>query len=74
MSDKNYEMLQSMIASLAIDFKKFSEKKIKVAGCRVRGQLLDIKKLADVMRKEVLAEVKSMPVKTRKKKDKVDQK
>jgi hypothetical protein len=63
--DENYENLKCLITALTQDYEKFNERKIKAAGQRVRNGLLNIKKLCDELRKQVKAEIVSIPVKHR---------
>jgi len=63
--DENYKDLQALIECLNIDMDKFQEKKIKAAGQRARSNLLNTKKLCDTLRKQILAEIKAIPVKHR---------
>ncbi len=67
--DENYENLKALITSLNQDYEKFREKKVKASGQRVRASLLNIKKLCDVLRKDVIKDIKEIPVKSRKKKE-----
>jgi len=63
--EENYKDLQALIECLNIDVDKFQEKKIKAAGQRARSNLLNTKKLCDTLRKQILAEIKAIPVKHR---------
>jgi len=63
--DENYKDLQALIECLNIDVDKFQEKKIKAAGQRARSNLLNTKKLCDTLRKQILTEIKAIPVKHR---------
>ena len=54
-----------MIVALDQDYEKFDKKKVKVAGARVRNNLLNIKKLCDILRKQVLVQIKDLPIKHR---------
>lgn len=63
---ENYEALKAIIEALNQDFEKFNEKKVKAAGARVRNNLLNCKKLCDKLRKQVLADIKALPIKHRK--------
>ena len=60
-----YEELKSLVRSMEFEFKKFQLRKIKASGQRVRNTLLDIKKLCDKMRKDIQAEIKSMPTRSK---------
>ena len=68
MSD-NYDELKCLIDALYLDFDKFRNKKVKASGQRARNILLNCKKLCDVMRKEILNDLKNMPIKQRKAKE-----
>ncbi len=63
--EENYRDLQALIECLNIDFDKFKEKKVKAAGQRARNNLLNTKKLCDKLRKQILEEIRSIPVKHR---------
>ena len=62
---QNYELLQATVKMLNQDYEKFKEKKVKVAGSRFRNNLLNCKKLCDVIRKQVQTEIQKLPVKSR---------
>jgi hypothetical protein len=64
--DENYEKLKAVIMALTQDYEKFKDKKVKAAGQRVRNGLLNTKKLCDELRKQVKAEINSIPIKHRK--------
>ena len=70
--DENYENLKAVILALGQDYEKFKSKKVKVAGARVRNNLLNTKKLCDTLRKQVLAQIKELPIKHRGSGDEVD--
>lgn len=61
----NYEMLKSLVNAMETDYKKFTDKKVKVSGNRVRNNLLNIKKLCDEIRKDIIIEMDKLPVKHR---------
>jgi hypothetical protein len=63
--EENYESLKAVILGLSQEYEKFKSKKVKIAGSRVRNSLLNCKKLCDVLRKQVLLDIKSIPVKHR---------
>lgn len=63
---ENYETLKATTDAMTSDFEKFNAKKIKVAGQRVRSDLLNCKKLCDKLRKQILADIKALPIKHRK--------
>ncbi len=48
-----YEELQTLLAEAGADFARFYGEDNKAAGTRVRKSMLELKKLADVIRKEV---------------------
>ena len=61
----SYLELKSLVASIDYEMKKFESKKVKVSGARVRASLLDVKKLADKMRKDIQAQIRELPAKSR---------
>lgn len=61
----NYEQLKSLIESIKSDFEKFQNRKVKAAGHRVRCNLLNSKKLCDILRKQIMLEIKAIPTKHR---------
>jgi len=63
---QNYEKIKSTINAMDTDYTKFTEKKIKASGNRLRNNLLNIKKLCDELRKQVLTEMEQIPTKPRK--------
>ena len=64
--DENYDNLKAVITALNQDYEKFKSKKVKIAGQRVRNGLLNTKKLCDILRKQVLTDIREMPIKHRK--------
>ena len=62
---ENYETLKATADAMTSDFDKFNSKKIKAAGQRVRSNLLTIKKLCDTLRKQIIADIKEIPIKHR---------
>lgn len=70
--NENYESLKSIIEALKIDYDKFNNKKVKIAGSRLRNNLLNCKKLCDILRNQILIEIKDLPVKHRVKKSEED--
>ena len=64
-ADTQYEELKSLVRSMEFEHKKFRLRKIKASGQRVRNTLLDIKKLCDKMRKDIQAEIKAMPTRSK---------
>jgi|TARA_R110000823_G_scaffold177628_1_gene310188 hypothetical protein len=69
--DDNYNNLKAVIMALTQDYEKFKTKKVKVAGARVRNNLLNCKKICDIMRKQVLEQIKELPIKHRTKDEKL---
>lgn len=65
--DENYDNLKAVITALTNDYEKFKKKKVKAAGQRVRASLLNTKKLCDTLRKQVMEEISSIPIKHRNK-------
>jgi len=63
--DENYDNLKAVITALTQDYEKFKSKKVKAAGQRVRNGLLNTKKLCDILRKQVLADMREIPIKHR---------
>ena len=63
--EDNYKDLQAIIECLNLDFDKFKEKKVKAAGQRVRNNLLNTKKLCDKIRKQILEQIRDIPVRHR---------
>jgi hypothetical protein len=64
-SEENYKSLKAITEALDTDFTKFQGKKVKASGNRVRNNLLNIKKLCDVLRKQILVDIKEIPTKHR---------
>jgi hypothetical protein len=62
---ENYETLKATIEATKSDFEKFNAKKIKAAGQRARSNLLTIKKLCDTLRKQIIVDIKDIPIKHR---------
>ena len=62
---ENYETLKATADAMTSDFEKFNSKKIKAAGQRVRSNLLTIKKLCDTLRKQIITDIKDIPIKHR---------
>lgn len=65
MSYQKYQELKSLVNSLEYEAQKFNAKKIKASGARVRNGLLGVKKLADALRKDIQAELREMPTRSR---------
>jgi hypothetical protein len=62
---ENYETLKATVDAMTSDFEKFNSKKIKAAGQRARSNLLTIKKLCDTLRKQIIFDIKDIPIKHR---------
>lgn len=62
---ENYETLKATVDAMTSDFEKFNLKKIKAAGQRARSNLLTIKKLCDTLRKQIITDIKEIPIKHR---------
>ena len=63
--EENYATLKAIVESMSVDMDKFNTKKVKACGQRVRSNLLTVKKLCDVLRKQIIADIKEIPVKHR---------
>lgn len=61
-----YDTLKATVEALNLDYEKFNEKRVKVAGARVRNNLLNCRKLCDKLRKHVLEDIRAIPTKHRK--------
>jgi hypothetical protein len=70
--DENYKALKSTIIVCDTDYDRFTQDMIKVSAGRLRGNLLAVKKLCDVVRKQVLEDLKALPSKPRAKKPVTD--
>lgn len=66
---ENYDNLKACMEGLGLDFEKFNNKKIKASGQRVRNNLLNSKKLCDIIRKQIMEEIREIPIKHRTNKD-----
>ena len=66
--ENTYNSLKSNISAIEMDLKRFNNKKVKASGNRVRNNLLNIKKLCDELRKQILDETLKIPVRKRRKK------
>ena len=60
-----FNELKSLISSMEYEHKKWTLRKIKASGQRVRNNLLEVKKIATLLRKEISDEIKSMPVRSK---------
>ncbi len=63
-----YEQIKSIALSMESDHKKF-ENGVKTSGQKVRASLLQLKKLCDLERKDIMTKIKDMPIRTRTKKE-----
>lgn len=75
-SNENYEILCALVKASEIDFEQFQTSHVKACGNRVRHNLLNVKKLCDTLRKQILEDTKVMPNNKRepKQEDKQDEK
>ena len=62
---QQYKLLEDVVEILKHDFIKFNEKKIKIAGIRVKNHLTVINNLTNLMKKGIIQEIKSLPTKHR---------
>ncbi len=60
-------ILKNYVEDLEIELKKIEEKNVKSSGAKARNLLQKIKLECNLLRKDVLTKVKSIPTKTRKK-------
>jgi hypothetical protein len=51
----SYNKMATIVSAMESELQKFHDKHVKVSGKRVRAQCLEVKKLADTLRKEILA-------------------
>ena len=63
--DENYEGLKAMIRACDADYEKFKTKKVKVSANRVRANMLNCKKMCDVIRSQLLEQLRQCPTKQR---------
>jgi hypothetical protein len=70
--DENYKALKATIIVCDTDYDRFTQDRVKVSAGRLRGNLLAVKKLCDVVRKQVLEDLKALPSKSRVKKSVVE--
>ena len=61
----NLTVIQSLIDTTNIEVNNLQNKQIKTSAARASANLLSIKKLCDMIRKDILTEVKAIPTKTR---------
>ena len=61
----NLTVIQSLLDTTNIEVNNLQNKQIKTSAARARANLLSIKKLCDMIRKDILTEVKAIPTKTR---------
>lgn len=52
--EEKFVELKKLVDDLGIDVEKYSKKKNKSAGLRIRKYMVDVKDLATVIRKEIL--------------------
>ena len=62
---ENYKALKATVEACDADYEKFTSKKVKVSANRVRANMLNCKKLCDVIRKQLLDELRECPTKPR---------
>ena len=61
------QKLNTLVDGVRLEYERFKVKPTKTGATRMRATLLQIKKEADSLRKEILAESKLVPVRSRKK-------
>jgi hypothetical protein len=52
--EEKFEELKKIVGDLGVDVEKYSKKRNKSAGLRIRKYMVDVKDLATVIRKEIL--------------------
>ena len=62
---ENYEEFKSVIDLIIKDFEKFNIKNTKVAGVRVKSNLLICRKLSEVIENQIMEKVRNIPSKHR---------
>ena len=62
---ENYEEFKSVIDLIIKDFEKFNIKNTKVAGVRVKSNLLICRKLGEVIENQIMEKVRNIPSKHR---------
>ena len=60
------QKLNTLVDGVRLEYERFKVKPTKTGATRMRATLLQIKKEADSLRKEILAESKLVPVRSRK--------
>jgi hypothetical protein len=63
------QKLMTLVGGLKMELERFEKKGTKVSATRSRATLLQIKKLCDQMRKDILAQSKQIPTRSRKVKE-----
>jgi hypothetical protein len=58
--NENFTNLNTLVGSVGLELTRFQTKPTKTGATRVRASLLSIKKLCDLMRKQILAESKQI--------------
>lgn len=62
---ENYEEFKSVIDLIVKDFEKFNIKNTKVAGVRVKSNLLICRKLSEVIENQIMEKIRNIPSKHR---------
>lgn len=62
---ENYEEFKSIIDLIIKDFEKFNIKNTKIAGVRVKSNLLICRKISETIENQIMEKVKSIPSKHR---------
>lgn len=60
--DEEFKTLKSLVDAMTSDFERFNSKKVKACGQRARSNLLTIKKLCDTLRKQIIIDIKNIPI------------
>jgi hypothetical protein len=58
--NESFTNMETLVGSVGLELTRFQTKPTKTGATRVRASLLSIKKLADLMRREILAESKQI--------------
>ena len=66
---EHYKGLLGQLEDVEVDLARFNDRKVKVCAQRARNMLLTCKKMCDALRRRLLLESKSIPVKHRKSKE-----
>jgi hypothetical protein len=61
------QKMMTLVGGLKMEMERFEKRQTKVSATRSRATLLQIKKLCDQMRKNILAQSKSLPTRPKKK-------